>query len=186
MLAAGDQQLRGQQLALLLQVAGQVGTDARQRAFGVGGQATLPADLGQEVPGAVAHRGRRALFGQAGEDVFGVAVQAVGQQQAAAQGLGLVAVRRQAVEVLRHHQRGDGLEVLGLVEVEQRVAPMRRADLAGAGERGGHEGSEADQGFHCQTLTSNSGCSLACLSWMRSSMYLASVDFSNLTVAPRR
>ena len=49
----------------------------------------------------------------------------------------------------------------------------------------GVQRSRSAQTHHCQTLTSNSGCSLACTSRMRSSMYLASVAFSNLSVAPR-
>ena len=182
--AQGQAQPGGEQLALFFQVFGQRGLHLRQRGIGRRRQATLPADLGQEEPGPVAQRGGGATLGQAGEDGLGLAVQAVGQQQAAARGLGFVAMRAQALQLLRGHQRGHGREVLALVDVEQRVAPVRGRHLAGRG-RGAAKRDDGKPMFHCQTLTSNSGCSLACTSRMRSSMYLASVAFSNFSVAPR-
>ena len=92
-----------QQAAFFGQGRRQPAFDARQRGFGIGVEAALVADLGQIEPGPVAHRRRGAFFDQGGEDLAGFAVHAVGEQQAAAQHFGFVAVRRQAVEVLRGH-----------------------------------------------------------------------------------
>ena len=119
----------------------------------------------------------------------------------------VVGVRRDALEMLRHHQAGDGAEVLLLVEVEQRVAVVRglddrasaprRASAAAAAhssstappgaagaDRETHDASHV-HGTYCQTLTSNSGCSLPVESLICSSMYFGSVPLSIFSVAPR-
>ena len=97
---------------------------------------------------------------------------------------------RDAVEVLRGQEAGDGREVAVLEELEQRVAVVRIDDHARLGrlggvhrQRRGHADQRgagapryrADQSlnahhYYCQTLTSNSGCSLPVESLMRSSM----------------
>ena len=206
--AACHQQVGLQQAAVVFQLRRQVVLDAVDGLLGLGEEATLVADLGQVVPGAIAHLRRRALLDQLREDLAGLAVQSVGQQQPAAEHLGLVGVRRHAVEMLRGHQRGDRREVVILEEMEQRVAVVRvlhhalrrqrlgRQRAAGRQQRRERGGSDdpprracqegpRTHAAHCQTLTSNSGCSLPVESLMRSSMYFGSVPFSNFTVAPR-
>jgi len=121
-------QLRLQQLAFVLQFALQRRADAVERFLCGGEQAALVADAGQKEPGAVAHRSRCVAFDQARKHVCGLLVQTVRQQHAAAQHLGFVVVRRHAGEVLRHHQPGNGAKETVLVEVEQRVAVVRRAN----------------------------------------------------------
>ena len=115
-----------QQPAVVFERLGQPVLDAGQRLRGLGHQAALVADLGEEVPGAIAHRRRRAAREQGLEHLGRLLVQAVGQQQAAAQHLGLVGVVRHALEVLRDLQLGDRREVAPLVELEQHVAVVRR------------------------------------------------------------
>ena len=56
-------------------------------------------------------------------------MQAVRQQHAAAQHLGLVGMVRHALEVLRRHQRRHRGEVMVLEEVEERIAVVRVLDL---------------------------------------------------------
>ena len=221
--ATGHQQLGLQQTALFDQSRWKSALDARQCRLGLAVEAALVANLGQVEPGPVAHRRRRAFLDQRGEDLTGLVVHAVRQQQAAAQHFGFVAMRRQAVEMLRSHQPGDGAEVLVLEKVEQGVAVVQGLDLlrldrgrhalgerhidgcvdlggrvdrhsqrqragdqqrdgrskraprirlcrsAGAAPSKGSGAAAAGVVHYCQTLTSNSGCSLPVESLMRSS-----------------
>jgi hypothetical protein len=141
-------------------------------------QFALVADARQEEPGAVAHGRRGLAINELRKDLGRLLVQAVGQQHAAAQHLGFVVMRRHAAEVLRDHQARDRAEVAVLVEVEERVAVVRCLHgfgrRRGLGSRQTREQGQKPEGTagsgHCQVLTSNSGCSLASESLMRSSM----------------
>ena len=127
--ATCHQKLGLQQAALFDKRQRQLAFDARQGGLGLAVEAALVANLRQVEPGPVAHRRCCALFDQRGKDLPGFAVHAVGEQQAAAEYLGFIAVRREAVEVLRCHQPGDGAEMLVLEEVEQGVAIVQGLDL---------------------------------------------------------
>ena len=122
---ARHQQVGLEQTALFFEIGRQVVFDLADRLLGLGQEAALIPNLGQVVPGAVAHRGRGAFFDQLGEDLAGFAVQPVRQQQAATQHLGFVGVARNTVEVLRHHQTRHRREVTPLIELEQAVAVVR-------------------------------------------------------------
>ena len=207
--AVRHQQVGLEQDPLFLQGLGQLVLDLRQCVLGFGQVAALVADLGEEEPGPVAHLGRGAVE-QPGEDLARFLGQAVGEQHAAAQDLRFLVVVRDAAELLRGHQRRHRREEVVLEEVEQGVAVVRILDLVvrlrrvvGRGSADADERQRRGEGdprqrvakerriahrsapAYCQSLTSNSGCSLPIESLMRSSMYLASVPFSNLTVAPR-
>ncbi len=118
----------------------------RERLFGLGQHAALVADLREIEPGAIAHLRARALLDQLREDRAGFAMQAVGEQHAAAQDLGLVAVLGDALEMLRDHQRGDRGEMMVLEEVEQRIAVVRRLDLVRGGRLGSGRAADRQRG----------------------------------------
>ena len=99
-LATRHQDVGLQQRAVLFQCARQRFVDASQRVLGLRIQAALVADLGEVVPGAVAHRRRRPALDQFGEYLAGLAVHAVRQEQPAAQDLGFIVVRHHAAELL--------------------------------------------------------------------------------------
>ncbi len=125
-----------QQGAFFLQLRCQGGTNVRDGFLCPIVVAALVANLGQEIPGAVASGWCGAQVDQAGKDVAGLAGLAVGQQDAAAQHFGLIAMVADAPHLLGHHQIRYRAEIMVLEELEQSVAVVGIQD--GPGRFGAH------------------------------------------------
>ena len=102
--------------------------------------APLPGHLGQIEPGPAAVHPFTGLGKQGREHLLGFPVHAVGKRDTAAQQLGILRVRAQFVPGLSHHQLGERIEIIALVEViesdsvTQALHRLRRLD-AGAQQR---------------------------------------------------
>ena len=207
------QHVRGKQSALRLERARQRRANALEAAPCLGVVAALVADASQVEVRAVADRLRYRSGQQPVEDPRGLGVQSQRKVEAARKQLGFRRVMLDPVQVARHLEAHQRVEIIVLEKVEQHVAVIEVANLAGgrqvprcilrmtgAHATGEHAGDtdqrpatvtrsahgSASRGPYSHWRTTNSGCSAACRSLMRSSRYLAPTALSNLSVVPRR
>ena len=126
------QHVAEQQLFLRLELRRHPPVHLAQRRVGLLEIAPRVPHLRQVEPGAVAHPGGHLVGQQPREALARLVVHAEREVQPALEELRLIQVMRHAVPVLVGEEAREGLELLVLVEIEERIAVVQVAD---AGDR---------------------------------------------------